>query len=143
MFSNCILSNNIILTIMDFKIYDTSRGNQNGYSYRIDAVLKSGDIYLRCTNKKCKGRLRTDSANKELWLNLNIITLVLIARYNQSIYLKNTCKSNKFPRFLNAHLILFLPGISKNLRIRYIDPRIRKLPLGIILRFYHFVILMV
>ena len=46
----CILSKNIVLTIMDFKISDTNRGKKsllhNGYSYRIiiDVVLKSGDI---------------------------------------------------------------------------------------------------
>ena len=43
-FLNCILSKNIILTIMDFRISDTNRGNKslfhNGYSYRIDAVLR-------------------------------------------------------------------------------------------------------
>ena len=52
---------------MDFKISDTNRGKEsllhNAYSYRIDAVLKSGDISWRCTNKKCKGRLRKDNAN--------------------------------------------------------------------------------
>ena len=29
---------------------------------RVDNVLKSGDISWRCTNKKCKGRVRTDSS---------------------------------------------------------------------------------
>ena len=52
---------------MDFKISNTNRGKKNllhnGYSYRTDVVLKSGDISWRCTNKKCKGRLRTDSAS--------------------------------------------------------------------------------
>ena len=55
---------------MDFRISDTNRGQKrllhNGYSYRIDVVLKSGDISWRCTNKKCKGRLRTDSASTTL-----------------------------------------------------------------------------
>ena len=67
MFLKCILSKNIILTIMDFRLSDTNRGERsllhNGYSYRIDAVLHSSDISWRCTNKKCKGRLRTDSGN--------------------------------------------------------------------------------
>ena len=54
----------------------------NGYVYRIDVVLKIGDISWRCTNKKCKGRLRTDSVN-----NIAITTLVLIARYYHSIML--------------------------------------------------------
>ena len=57
---------------MDFKISDTNRGKKsllhNGYSYRIDVVLKSDDISWRCTNKKCKGRLRTDSASTTLVL---------------------------------------------------------------------------
>ena len=73
MFLKCILSKNIILTIIYFKFSDTNRGKKrllhNGYSYRIGAVLKSGDISWRCTNKKCKSRLRF---------------LVLIARYNHS-----------------------------------------------------------
>ena len=29
----------------------------------IELMLYSGDISWRCTNKKCKGRLRTDSGN--------------------------------------------------------------------------------
>ena len=49
---------------------DTNRGKKsllhNGYSYRTDVVLKSRDISWRCTNKKCKGRLRTDSASTTL-----------------------------------------------------------------------------
>ena len=51
---------------MDFKISDTNKGKKSliydGFIYRIDGVLKCGDISWRCTNKKCKGRLRTDSA---------------------------------------------------------------------------------
>ena len=51
---------------MDFKISDTNKGKKSliydGFIYRIDSVLKCGDIPWRCTNKKCKGRLRTDSA---------------------------------------------------------------------------------
>ena len=42
-FLTCILSKNIVLTIMDFKISDTNSGKKgllhNGYSYRIDVVL--------------------------------------------------------------------------------------------------------
>ena len=45
-FLNCILSKNIILTIMDFKISDTNKGKKSlehsRNIYRIDAVLKSG-----------------------------------------------------------------------------------------------------
>ena len=51
---------------MDFKISDTNKGKKrliyDGFIYRIDSVLKCGDISWRCTNKKCKGRLITDSA---------------------------------------------------------------------------------
>ena len=51
---------------MDFKISDTNKGKKSliydGFIYRIGGVLKCGDISWRCTNRKCKGRLRTDSA---------------------------------------------------------------------------------
>ena len=51
---------------MDFKISDRNNGKKSliydGFIYRIDGVLKCGDISWRCTNKKCKGCLRTDSA---------------------------------------------------------------------------------
>ena len=50
MFLNCILSKNIILTIMDLKVSDTNRGKRNllhnGCSYGTDAVLKSADIFF-------------------------------------------------------------------------------------------------
>ena len=45
---------------MDFEISDTNKG-YDGFIYRIDGVLKCGDISWRCTNKKSKGGLRTDS----------------------------------------------------------------------------------
>ena len=51
---------------MDFKVSDVNKGKKSliydGFIYRIDGVLKCGDISWRCTNKKCKDRLRTDSA---------------------------------------------------------------------------------
>ena len=51
---------------MDFKISDTNKGKKSltydGFIYRIDGVLKCGDISWQCTNKKCKGHLRTYSA---------------------------------------------------------------------------------
>ena len=51
---------------MDFKISNTNKRKKSliydGFIYRIDGVLKCGDISWRCTNKKCKDRLRTDSA---------------------------------------------------------------------------------
>ena len=38
---------------MDFKISDTNKGKKNliydGFTYRIDGVLKCGDISWRCT----------------------------------------------------------------------------------------------
>ena len=44
----------------------TNKGKKSliydGFIYRIDGVLKCGDISWRCTNKKCKGRLIIDSA---------------------------------------------------------------------------------
>ena len=51
---------------MDFKISDTNKGKKSliydGFIYKIDGDLKCGDISWRCTKKKCKGLLRTDSA---------------------------------------------------------------------------------
>ena len=48
----CILSMDIVLTIIDFKISDTNRGKKsllhNGYSYRIDvAVIFLGGVQIR------------------------------------------------------------------------------------------------
>jgi hypothetical protein len=43
---------------------ETSKGNKSllydGFAFRIDRVLKSGDISWRCTVKNCKGRIKTD-----------------------------------------------------------------------------------
>ena len=43
---------------MDFQISDTNKGKKSliydGFIYRIEGVLKCGDISWRCTNKKCK-----------------------------------------------------------------------------------------
>ena len=51
---------------MNFKISDTNKGKKSliydGFIYRIDGVLNCGEKSWRCTNKKCKGRLRSDSA---------------------------------------------------------------------------------
>ena len=48
---------------MDFKISDTNKGKKSLiYDGFLNGIgLKCGDISWRCTNKKCKGRLRTDS----------------------------------------------------------------------------------
>lgn len=49
---------------MDFTVSEANKGKKSlmydGYIYRVDSVLKDGCISWRCTNKKCKGRLRTD-----------------------------------------------------------------------------------
>ena len=49
---------------MDFKVTETNKGKKclihNGFSYRMDSILKDNDIAWRCTNSKCKGRLRSD-----------------------------------------------------------------------------------
>ena len=51
---------------MNFKISNTNKGKKSliydGFIYRIDGVLNCGEKSWRWTNKKCKGRLRTDSA---------------------------------------------------------------------------------
>ena len=84
---------------MDFKISDTNKGKKSliydGFIYRIDGVPKCGDISWRCTNKKCKGRLRTDSAKSTMnAINLEhnheqaekkVFSMVLITRYDYSI----------------------------------------------------------
>jgi hypothetical protein len=36
------------------------RTNNLEFAFRIDRVLKSGDISWRCTVKNCKGRIKTD-----------------------------------------------------------------------------------
>jgi hypothetical protein len=53
-----------ILT-MDFIISETNKGKKrllhDGYIFHIDNTLKDRFISWRCCNKKCKGRLKTDS----------------------------------------------------------------------------------
>uniref|UniRef100_A0A0P4VQ93 MULE transposase domain-containing protein n=1 Tax=Scylla olivacea TaxID=85551 RepID=A0A0P4VQ93_SCYOL len=50
---------------MEFTISQTNKGKKclmhDGYKYRVDSTLVDGCISWRCTNKKCKGRLRTDN----------------------------------------------------------------------------------
>jgi hypothetical protein len=50
---------------MEWSISETNRGKKSllydGFTYRIDSLLKSGDISWRCTLKTCKARLRTES----------------------------------------------------------------------------------
>jgi hypothetical protein len=49
---------------MNFTLSETSKGKQSllydGFAFRIDRVVKSGDISWRCTVKNCKGRIKTD-----------------------------------------------------------------------------------
>ena len=51
---------------MHFNISEMNKGQKSlicdGYVFRVDNVLKSGYISWRCSNKKCKGRVRTDSS---------------------------------------------------------------------------------
>ena len=77
-----ILSKNIFLAIIDFKISDPNKEEKsllhNGNIYGIDALLKSRDMSWRCTARKCW-------LMEELsWLNLAIITLVMILKFNHS-----------------------------------------------------------
>ena len=48
---------------MDFKISDMNKGKKSliydDFIYRIDGVLKCGDISWRCTIMKCKGRVES------------------------------------------------------------------------------------
>jgi hypothetical protein len=48
---------------MDFTLSETSKEQKSllydGFAFRIDRVLKSGDISWRCTVKNCKGRIKT------------------------------------------------------------------------------------
>ena len=49
---------------MDFTLSETSKVKKSllydGFAFRIDRVLKSGDISWQCTVKNCKGRIKTD-----------------------------------------------------------------------------------
>ena len=50
----------------EFTLSETEKGKKSlihdGYTYRIDRILKSSEISWRCTVKTCKGRLRTDDS---------------------------------------------------------------------------------
>lgn len=50
---------------MEFTISRTNKGKKclmhDGYINRVDGTVMDGYISWRCTNKKCKGRLKTDS----------------------------------------------------------------------------------
>jgi hypothetical protein len=49
---------------MDLVLSETNKGKKallhEGFTYRIDFVLKSEDISWRCTKRGCKAKLRTD-----------------------------------------------------------------------------------
>ena len=69
---------------------------QDRYIYRIDSTLTDGSISWRCTNKKCKGRLKTDSTMTE------VITSIQCEHNHDSDVKKkttrktaNTCNSEK------------------------------------------------
>ena len=51
---------------MDVTLIETNKGRKSivcdGYRYRVDVELKSGEIAWRCTSKGCKARIRTDSS---------------------------------------------------------------------------------
>ncbi len=55
---------------MDVSVTETNKGKKSliydGYTYRIDRILKENDISWRCTNNKtnCKARVRTDAESK-------------------------------------------------------------------------------
>ena len=55
---------------MAVNITETNRRKRclifSGFSYRIDSILKNGDISWRCTNNiaRCKARIRTDESGK-------------------------------------------------------------------------------
>ena len=54
----------LYLIKMDLVVSETNIGKKallyEGFSYRIDLVLKSEDISRRCTKRDCKAKLRTD-----------------------------------------------------------------------------------
>jgi hypothetical protein len=53
---------------MDLVVSETNKGKKallyEGFSYRINLVLKSEDISWRCTKRGCKAKLRTDKDMK-------------------------------------------------------------------------------
>ena len=71
-YSDCILIyfQLVFVVNMEWSISETNRGQKSllydGFTYRIDSLLKSGDISWRCTLKTCKARLRTDGESKLL-----------------------------------------------------------------------------
>ena len=51
---------------MDITLIEINKGRKSivcdGYRYRVDVELKSGEIVNRCTSKGCKAIIRTDSS---------------------------------------------------------------------------------
>ena len=49
---------------MDFTLSETSKGKKSllydGFAFRVDRILKSGDISWQCTVKNYNGRIKTD-----------------------------------------------------------------------------------
>jgi hypothetical protein len=66
-FSNVIICFSLVFVVnMKWSISETNRGKKSllydGFTYRIDSLLKSGDISWRCTFKTCKARLKCCSS---------------------------------------------------------------------------------
>ena len=102
---------------MDFKISDTNKGKKSliydGFIYRIDGVLKCGDILWRCTNKKCKGCLRTDSAMS----TMNAINL----EHNHAQDEKKLKDSNCDLKSKEKQRTISPPDLQKSLGLSYIN----------------------
>ena len=102
---------------MDVKISDTNKGKKSliydGFIYRIDGVLKCGDISWRCTNKKCKGRLRTDSAMS----TMNAINLEHTHKQDE----KKVETSNCDPKSKGKQRTISPPDLQKSLGLIYMN----------------------
>ena len=77
---------------MDFTLSETSKGKKSllydGFAFRIDRVLKSGDISWQCTVKNCKGRIKTDehsSASLSLMETATIRTNPIPEKYRSRL----------------------------------------------------------
>ena len=49
---------------MEFRLTETNKGKKSlvyeGYTFRVDRALASGDLSWRCTSEQCTARLKTD-----------------------------------------------------------------------------------
>lgn len=66
----CDIMDKTNLSAMSITEMETNRGKRSiscdYYRYRIDHYLRDGDISWRCTQKRCKARIRTDEALTEV-----------------------------------------------------------------------------